>query len=265
MKKLSPLAEEFFAKGRVADCPVYDMHAHAGSYNRIRMIADDGPKMIRSMDRTGVKLLAFCHHWALFSADSGNAANIELARYAPDRFRAYCGINPNFPAIAEQDVATFDQYRDVYIGFKLLADYHLIPITSELYAPAWEKADREGLLVLLHTWAGSPYDGPLLVRAVAEQYPSTKILMGHSCHGDWDSAIRLAKDFPNVYLELCAVVDERGVLERFVKEAGSQKILFGTDFPWFDQHYYIGAVLGAELDDEDLHNIFHRNAERLLA
>lgn len=264
MRKLSPLGQEFFAKGRVDDCPIYDMHGHAGPYSRIRMATDDGPKMIASMDRAGVRLLAFCHHYSLFCTESGNAANIELARYAPDRFRAYCAINPNYPADTERDVATFDQYRDVHIGFKLLADYHLQPITCEAYAPAWEKADRNGLLMLLHTWAGSPCDGPLLVRACAEQHSNAKILLGHCCHSDWDAAIALARDFPNVYLEICAVVDERGVLERFVKEVGSEKVVYGTDFPWFDEHYYIGAVLGADIDDEDRRNIFYRNAQRLL-
>ncbi len=58
--------------------------------------------------------------------------------------------------------------------------------------------------------------------------------------------------------------DERGVLERFVGEAGSERILFGTDLPWFNHHYYIGSVLGAAISDEDRHNILHRNAEKLL-
>jgi predicted TIM-barrel fold metal-dependent hydrolase len=58
----------------------------------------------------------------------------------------------------------------------------------------------------------------------------------------------LARDFPNVYLELCAVMDERnGILEKFVEKAGPQKILFGTDMPWFNYHYYIGVVLVAEI------------------
>lgn len=89
--------------------------------------------------------------------------------------------------------------------------------------------------------------------------------MGHSCHGEWSEAIRLANDFPNVYLDLCAIPDEEiGLIERFVKEAGSEKVIFGTDFPWFSYPYYIGAVLGAEINDNDRKNIFFKNARRLL-
>lgn len=258
------LWNEFLEKGRVDDCPVYDMHAHMGYYSRIYFPRGECNDLDRVLARAGVKLLVFCHHASLFSPDIGNRSNIEWVRRFPECLRAYCGINPHYPDMIKQDIDTFDQFKDIYVGFKMLADYHLLPLDHPAYKPAWEKADAEGLLVLLHTWSGSQYDGPEQVRKAAEKYQNAKILMGHSCHGAWDEAIKLVKDFPNVYFELCAVIDDRGFLERFVEKTGSKQIVFGTDFPWFDHHYYIGAVLGAGLSDDDCHNIFHRNAERIL-
>jgi len=55
------------------------------------------------------------------------------------------------------------------------------------------------------------------------------------------------------------------VMEFFAAEGLSDRMLFGTDLPWFDPHHGIGAVLSADLTDADRHNILHRNAERLLA
>ncbi len=200
-----------------------------------------------------------------FSPDIGNKANIDVVRRLPDRLRAYCGLNPNYPEIIEKDVEDFEKYRDVFVGFKLLADYHRKPISHESYAPAWRYADKHNLIVLLHTWGWSEYDGPAQVRIVAEKYPGARILMGHSCHGEWEKTTQLMKDFPNVYAELCAVVDDRGGFEQIFKSVGSKQIIFGTDWPWFNHHYYIGAVLDTGISDEDTHNIFHRNAEKLLA
>ena len=133
------------------------------------------------------------------------------------------------------------------------------------YRPAWNMPTQRGLLVLMHTWGGSPYDGAAQVRQLAERYPHVKLLLGHSCHGEWDAAVALARDFPNVYLELTAVFDDRGALEKFAAEAGSKRMLFGTDLPWFDPHQAIGALLSAHITDEQIHNICHRNAEKLLA
>ena len=163
--------------------------------------------------------------------DFGNPLNIEAVRRYPGRLRAYCGINPNYPDLVAQDLATYDEYPDVYVGLKMLADYHGFPLTHERYRAAWELADRKALPVLIHTWGHSPFDGPEIVRQIAERYPNVRLLIGHSCHDEWDKAVALVNDFPNLYFELCAVLDERGILEKFVKEAGSERIVFGTDLP----------------------------------
>lgn len=264
MKKKSPLTEKFWKNRIVPDCPIYDMHGHMGSHYAIHFPQPDAASMVADCKRAGVKKLVFSHHAALFSPDFGNQPTIDAVRAYPETLKGYCAINPNYPEMTKRDVETFGEYKDVYVGFKFLADYHAVAITDAAYEPALKYADEHKLLVLLHTWGDSAFDGQDVVREVAEKYGNAKILLGHSCHGRWDEAIRLAKDFPNVYLELTAVVDEQGILEQFVEALGSEQIIYGTDFPWFSQFYYIGAVLGADITDEDRHNIFHRNAEKLL-
>ncbi len=265
MKKDSPLKEQFFTKGKVKDCPVYDLHGHMGPFGGAHFPNSDLESMIKTMDRVGVKMLVFSHHASLASPDIGNSVNIDAVRKYPDKLRAYCVINPNYPDIIKKDLEVFEQHKDVFVGFKFHADAHEYPIIGKNYHSAWEIAENKKLMVLLHTWGNSIYNGPDQIREVAKKYTKAKILLGHSCHGEWDKAITLAKDFPNIYLELCAVMDNRGVLDKFVEKLGSERIIFGTDFPWFSHYYYIGAVLGAEITDEDCRNIFYRNAEKLIS
>lgn len=257
------LRDRFFEHGMLDDCPIYDCHGHMGPFFGAHLPEADPDSAVRMMDRAGVRILVFCHHAALFAPDIGNRANIDAVRRHPDRFRAYCAINPNYPERIDADLASFELYPDVFVGLKLLASYHHVPITDDRYRPAWEFANERGLPVLSHTWGASPFDGPQHVRQCAERYPNAKIIMGHSCHDAWDKAISLVNSYPNVYYELCAVLDNRGMLEKFVEASGSERMLFGTDYPWFDFHYYIGAVFGADITDEDRRNIFYRNAEKL--
>ncbi len=82
-----------------------------------------------------------------------------------------------------------------------------------------------------------------------------------------DLAVDLGSDASDVVRNIAGVFG-RQVLERTgvaVRETGSERIVFGTDLPWFNHHYYIGSVLGAGITDDDRHNILHRNAEKLLA
>ena len=247
------------------DCPLYDLHGHWGPFYGIHMPVSEDEAAVAYLERARVKLFAFCHHASLFAPDIGNAANVEIVRRFPDLLRAYCAINPNYPDIVEKDLAAYDHYRDVYVGLKILSPYHGVSLDDDLYRRAFEFANERKLTVLMHTWGGPDNCGYRQVKNVLDRYPGITAILGHSLHGDWAHAIELARDYPNAYLELTAVVDERGVLEAFVEGAGSEKIVFGTDFPWFSHFYYIGAVLGADITDEDRRNVFHRNAERLLS
>jgi predicted TIM-barrel fold metal-dependent hydrolase len=265
----SALAQAFWKAGKLADCPVIDMHGHMGGWAGIWFPSQSTESMVAEMDRTGVRMHCFCHHGALTSPDVGNEANIVAVREFPTHLRAYMGVNPQYMDIVNRDLDRFDSLRDVFVGFKFLAGYHGIPWDAPQYERAWKMAQERKTLLLGHTWGGPGSsgrpDGPAQVRKAATKYPDVRLLLGHSLHSSWDESIAIAREFPNVYLELTAVLDDRGVLEMFVDAGLAKKCLYGTDLPWFNEHYYIGAVLSAKITDEDRHDILHRNAEKLLA
>lgn len=262
MNNPSQLARTFMAEGRSGTCPVIDTHGHFGPYQGIYFPNVTAEAMIRTMDRAGVRCVICSSHASLVDTQRGNRQMEEVVARHPDRFRGYWCVNPNYPDRLRQEVEDFARHRG-FVGFKFLSDYHRYPINGERYAPALEYAHTHRLPILMHTWGHSSYDGPSLVGPVAERYPDATFLMGHAGYGEWDTSIRVARDHPNVYLELTAAYHVNGIIERMVDEAGSHTITFGTDLPWFDPHYGIGCILFAKITDEDRHNILHRNAERI--
>ena len=258
----SRIAREFVEAGLSASCPVIDSHGHFGPYQGIYFPTTTAEEMIASMDRAGVRMIVCSSHSSLIEPARGNPEMEAVVEAHPDRFRAYWSVNPHYVDTLEQDLAALEK-RTAFAGLKFLSDYHRYPITGERYAPALEYANARRFPVLMHTWGGSQYDSATLVAEVAAKYPDKPILMGHSSYGAWDEAIATAHAHENVYLELCAAYHVNGLIARMVAEAGSHKILFGTDLPWFDQHYGIGGVAFAKISDDDRHNILHRNAERL--
>ena len=262
MRNPSALTAEFFREGKAAECPVIDCHAHYGPYQGIYFPKVTPEAMVDTMDRCGVRLVISSGHMALVDAERGNQELAAVIARFPRRFRGYLGLNPNYPEQLKRQLELLDRL-DGFVGFKFLSDYHKYPITGDNYRPALELAEERRLPILMHTWGGSAYDSPQLVAELAQRHPTVPLLMGHSGHGDWRGAIKTAQEHPNVYLELCAAYAVRGVIDAFVAEVGSERILFGTDLPWFDPHYGIGCILMARISDEDRQNILHRNAERL--
>jgi len=283
----SPIVQEYLATGRSANCPIIDMHGHFGPASATYLPAGSAEYMLHSMKRAGVKQIVCTAHDALFGdTDRGNALMQAAIDEYSEQLLGYWAVNPNLPVQAARAAEDLAQARG-FVGFKCLPDYHMHPITGDGYRSALEYADAHRLLVLVHTWGGSPFDSPQQGAEVAEQYPGASFLMGHSGYGDWEVSTAIARDLPNVYLELTAVyvahdfgnqpggsgtplpllscLHVNGIIEYMVERTSSEKILFGTDLPWYSPHYAAGAVLFAHISDNARHDILHRNAERLLA
>ena len=265
MKPANPslLAEDFQRTGRSDSCPVIDIHGHLGPYQGIYFPSADTATMVASMKRAGVVSAVCSSHESLYDTQPGNERMARAVREFPDELKGYWTVNPNDPDLMEHQLAELEG-RNEFVGIKLHPTMHNYPLTGEAYTPVYEYALKNHIPVLSHTWGNNNLCGAGTVRAVCEQYPDLIFLMGHSCYGEWENAIQLAVDFKNVYLELTAAYVVNGIIEQMVEHAGSHKVLYGTDMPWFDPHFAIGCILHAHITDDDRHNILHRNASKLL-
>ncbi len=282
----SPIAREYLEKGFSESCPIVDMHGHVGPFYGCYLPSNPIERMRHRLRRAGVRRIVCSHHSALAcDVEYGNHQMQEVIASYPEQFLGYWVINPNLPQITRSHLKTYHQ-RTGFVGLKFWPDYHYVPVNSPKYAAALEFADEHGLLVLVHTFGESPFDAPGLLGEAATRYPGARFLMGHSGYGEWETSVGIARDLPNVYLDLTSVVQAidfsqmpggslmprvpvisphvNGLIEYMVNTAGSQKIVFGSDLPWYSQHYHAGAVLFARITDGARHDILHRNAERLL-
>jgi hypothetical protein len=263
INKNSLLAQRFFEYGKLDDCPIYDMHAHMHEMTGGGLPDPSPQAMAAMMKKAGTRITLFCSHYALFNPETGEKANIDPVHLFPECFRAYHAVISRYTD-PEAFFRRMENNPDVYVGAKFLCDYYSVPLTDERHRPYFEYLNTNKLLALIHTWGTSSFDGPDQVAEIAGKYPDVTLICGHCFHGKWEEGISLAKAYPNIYYEITALHDDRGILERLCEGVGSERILFGTDLPWFSTYTGMGAVLAADITDEDRRNIFYRNAEILL-
>ncbi|MCX6984131.1 MAG: amidohydrolase family protein [Lentisphaerae bacterium] len=285
--KISAFATEYLSTGTIQGCGIIDMHGHWGPYGGAYLPCASEEKMLQSAGRHGVVQTVCSSHRALFGDPvMGNREMIEAAQRHPDELAAYYSVNPNYPELSSLAVETVANHRNCVVGYKLLPDYHTYPLTGERYAFALEHANDKNLVVLSHTWGSSNFNSPSMFRKICEKYPGAIFIMGHSGYGEWEQSIQTARDLSNVYLDLTAVwaahdfamlpagsgsplplvscLHVNGIIERMVEQAGSSKIVFGTDMPWYSPSFAAGTVLFARIDDTDKRNILRGNAEKIL-
>lgn len=99
-------------------------------------------------------------------------------------------------------------------------------------------------------------------RAIAEN-PGTTFVLGHSGALQMPEALGYARRYPNVWLELSS--QSLGGLRRLFDEAPRDRLVFGTDWPFYHQAIGLAKVfIATDGDDALRRDVLHDNAARLL-
>ena len=95
--------------------------------------------------------------------------------------------------------------------------------------PLFEEINRNRLAVVLHT-GHEPQCHPAQWLRVFKRYPRTFFVLAHSGKDIYRTAIEIAKQFRNVYLDTSTLSFYRtGVI---LKTAGPEKVVFASDIPY---------------------------------
>jgi predicted TIM-barrel fold metal-dependent hydrolase len=99
-------------------------------------------------------------------------------------------------------------------------------------------------------------------KAIAE-CPSTTFVLGHSGALQMETAVGFAKRYPNVWLEIAS--QSLTNVRRLIEHAPSDRVMFGTDWPFYHQAVGLAKVFIATDGDEAARRALLRgNAARLL-
>lgn len=100
-------------------------------------------------------------------------------------------------------------------------------------------------------------------KTIAEN-PDTTFVLGHSGALQFDQAIPFAERYPNTYFELSCL--GLRALRQVLEAVPPERLLYGTDWPFYHQALTLARVLIATEDDAPLRRaVLHDNATRLLA
>ena len=104
-----------------------------------------------------------------------------------------------------------------------------------------------------------------VVEEVLKNFPTLTLILAHP--GDMSTVrerLALIRKYPNACIDISGTGLFRGGMLRYaVDQCGSEKVLFGSDFPVCSPAMNLGGVMGEHLTDTEKENILGRNYLRL--
>jgi len=239
---------------------VADMHMHVGEMKSFRVPHwADVDLFVRELDRHGVDVGAISSMPAVLGGlqPGGNGMTLEAVRRFPDRFFGWIGINPSYPDEMAAEMGRC--YEAGCRGLKIHVSVGL-PYEHENYRRALQFAAERAMPVLAHTW-GPEIDA---LRPYFGDYPTINWTLGHAGCVEAEKYAEVAREFDNVYLDICYSRAPRGLVEFFVEQGVVEKVMFSSDCYFMGLAQQIGRVLFAQVAPEHKAMILGENARRFL-
>lgn len=190
-----------------------------------------------------------------------NSHAYEIEAEHPNFFTAGVHVHPDFVNLSCEIMREHKKRGGLLVGELV---YYMMGYQYDhkgLYE-IFSYADELQMVVSLHPSSKRYADMEKLLTS----FPNLKIVIAHlDGYGLFDNVINLMKKYPNMYTDISAYGAQReGMLVDAVSKIGSERILFGTDFPGYNIKPFVDAVLKSGLNDNEIDNIMYNNAVKLL-
>ncbi|WP_324667901.1 amidohydrolase family protein [Geochorda subterranea] len=250
---------------------IIDVHAHLGVSETLQVgVNVDG--LLRLMDANAIEMAilspipGYADPDGIRDTMAQNDAIAAAVRRHPDRFPTGFGtVEPRHGACALDEVKRIREELELR-GLAFHCDYQGVPIDHPIMYQILERAAAyPGTVVLMHTAQHSVLEPPFMLAKVAEAFPDIVFINGHPAMNGTHlaSSLYVSQKCSNVYLDLAVWYTTRDPVRLAVTTLGPDRILFGSDLPYYRYSFDKLLVEYAEIPAEVKEAIFWKNAARL--
>ena len=201
----------------------------------------------------------------------------DLAR-RHDELIPFVGVDPGILSPEEMDAHVREMAQER--GAKGVKVH---PVSQGFYmhdprmSGVWRACVELDLPVIAHVGpakSGDQYATPEAFAPVMQSFPELTIVMAHMGGGTWRQLPEFAEAHPSAYYDICEIIEWTGApraptdldLAKLILRVGPEKVMMGSDFPWYSILHTVERVHGLPLLTEEQRSlILGGNAPEFLA
>jgi uncharacterized protein len=245
---------------------VVDAHFHDKLMGGFVAERTDLPTMLALLDRLNIRLVVSTSQESLMLG-GGLATARRVFEQSKGRIYYLGAFDPHHAAECLAALREAVGWPG-FVGLKLHPPLHATMADDPSYRPAWEFAAEHELTILTHSWSLSDYNPsqrfatPERFEVFIREFPGVRFVFGHAGGRGTGraQAVRLANQYPNVYLDIAGDIYCRGLIEELVATVPVERILFGSDYPMMDPRSNLTRVLLAPVSTEAKRRMLVDNA-----
>ena len=233
-----------------------DAHAHIGVFGGWAKLSMTAEELIAQMDAHNIEKTLLCAQ--------PNTLTEEAMKKYPDRIIGMVYPNPWDGQAAVDMIYDYVQNKG-FKGIKANPLKDAYVADGEIMDPIMEAAKDLNVPVFMHC-GHPPYSLPWSIALLAERHPDVKLVMIHMGHGHGvyiDASIKMAKRYPNLYLEMSGMPMPSKIKEAY-ETVGADRVMFGTDAPYHPAAVEEMKVLTSGLTEKQMEDVFYHNCAKVI-
>ncbi len=257
-------------RGSPPPTPIVDMHMHMldtgvfGVGRHYRMQNGDPKGVFEAISHIGYQGGGIMSWNGIQSyvSEAGNKTTRDALDLSPGGFWGLATFDPSHYSQSEIEQQVQAVYADPrFIGMKPYPffgiEYH-----DKRYDTWWEYGNRNRFYALIHHSRSDLQE----VDSLARRYPDVRWVVAHtgSSYRVADLAVEMMKKYPNVFAEITFTAVTGGIIEYMAKEAGPERIVYGSDLPMRDPRQQLGWVVFSDLPEAAKKKILAYNAAEII-
>ncbi len=184
----------------------------------------------------------------------------------PDKMYGLGTLHPN----SEDIDADIDELQSLGLkGVKLHPDIQKFKLDDYRCLKIYEICEKRNIPILIHT-GDSRYDysNPNRLKPILEIYKNLIIVGAHfGGYSIWEEAAEQLHGIENLFVDCSssffALSDE--TIIKLINMYGTDKVLFGTDYPMWNMKENVDRLLSLGFSDEELEKMFYKNAVKVFS